>query len=79
LLGDAKVRSVNPNAEVKVMKLDLEDFRTVVTFADQVMSEVGRLDLLLLNAGINLTRFEKTKDGHEMFANCFSLVYERLS
>jgi NAD(P)-dependent dehydrogenase (short-subunit alcohol dehydrogenase family) len=69
LLKDPEVSRVNANAVVEVFKLDLADFKSVVAFADQIMHKVKRLDVLLLNAGINLARFEKTKDGHEMSVN----------
>lgn len=69
LLEDPEIRRVNASAVVEVFQLDLRDFKSVVAFADQVMHNVERLDVLLLNAGINLARFEKTKDEHEMLVN----------
>lgn len=67
LLADEEVRRVNGQADVKVLRLDLADYASVVEFADRVIREIGSLDVLLLNAGINLARFERSVSGHEMF------------
>lgn len=67
LLADDEVRRVNAQANVKVLRLDLADYGSVQEFADRVMREVDSLDVLLLNAGINRARFEKSASGHEMF------------
>ena len=66
LLADSEVRRVNPQAKVKVSQLDLVDERSVVGFANRVLSEEARLDVLLLNAGINVARWEQSPSGHEM-------------
>jgi NAD(P)-dependent dehydrogenase (short-subunit alcohol dehydrogenase family) len=78
LLEDNEVRRVNPNAVVKVLQLNLVDFKSVVAFADQVVAETKRLDALLLNAGINLARFEMTRDGHEMCVPLSSFISRRV-
>lgn len=66
LLADNEVRKVNPQAKVKVFQLDLVDEKSVDRFANRVLSEETRLDVLLLNAGINLARWEQSPSGHEM-------------
>lgn len=71
LLADDEVRRVNGQAKVKVMRLDLAEYESVRNFAEQVRGEVERLDVLLLNAGINRARFEKSPSGHEMFVDTF--------
>ena len=66
LLADSEVRRVNPQAKVKVLQLDLVDFRSIVDFANQVLREEAKLNILLLNAGINLAQFQRSPSGHEM-------------
>ena len=67
LLADAEIRRVNPNASISVLPLDLSDFTSVIRFAEIVREKISRLDVLLLNAGINLARRETSKSGHEMY------------
>lgn len=67
LLADSEVKKVNPQAKVKVFKLDLVDEKSVVSFANRVLKEESRLDILLLNAGINLAAFQTSPTGHEMY------------
>lgn len=69
LLADSEVRRVNPEAKVKVLRLDLVDEQSVVEFANRVLSEESSLDILLLNAGINLASFKQSSAGHEMYVS----------
>lgn len=69
MLADNDVQRLNPNADIRVMRLDLVDFQSVVDFADRVLKEVQSLDVLLLNAGINMAHFEKSPAGHEMYVS----------
>ena len=66
MLADSEVKRLNPKADVRIMRLDLVDFQSVCEFAGHVLEEVQDLDVLLLNAGINLAHFEKSPAGHEM-------------
>ncbi|KAL8720891.1 MAG: hypothetical protein Q9225_002309 [Loekoesia sp. 1 TL-2023] len=66
LLADAEVCRTNTTASVIVLSLDLADFDSVMRFAKMVRERFERLDILLLNAGINLARFETSKSGHEI-------------
>lgn len=66
MLADSEVQRLNPDADLRVMRLDLVDFQSVVEFSNQVLEEIQSLDVLLLNAGINLAHFEKSPAGHEM-------------
>ena len=66
MLADGEVKRLNPNADVRLMQLDLVDFQSVIDFADRVSKEVTNLNVLLLNAGINMARFEKSPAGNEM-------------
>lgn len=66
MLADSEVQRLNPHADLRVMRLDLVDFQSVVEFSNQVLEDIQSLDVLLLNAGINLAHFEKSPAGHEM-------------
>ena len=66
LLADSEVKRVNPEAKIKVSQLDLGDDQSVAAFANRTLREEERLDVLLLNAGINLARWEQSPSGHEM-------------
>ncbi|EKG19784.1 Short-chain dehydrogenase/reductase SDR [Macrophomina phaseolina MS6] len=66
LLADEQVRATNPSATVKAVDLDLSDYQSVSAFASRVLKTEDRLDVLLLNAGINLAHFSRSVSGHEM-------------
>ena len=68
LLADPEIGRINPNASISVLPLDLSDSTSAIRFAKLVRERLTRLDVLLLNAGINLARFETSKSGHEMYA-----------
>jgi len=40
------------------MQLNLEDYKSVVSFAEAVKSSVGTLDMILLNAGVGSLNWE---------------------
>lgn len=66
LLADERVQKVNPSARVTILELDLARYESVVTFARKVLDlPEKRLDLLVLNAGINLAEYHETPDGNE--------------
>ena len=68
LLADPEISHKNPTAVIKVLPLDLEDYSSVIRFADKVRQETEELDVLILNAGINLGHFEKCRaTGHERY------------
>ena len=67
LLNDREVQLKNPSADVKTFQLDLIDYDSVIRFANKVYDTTQRLDVLLLNAGMNLARYEKSPVGHEMY------------
>lgn len=56
-------RSGNP--DVEVMSLDLASFRSIRSFATDVLDRVDRLDVLLNNAGLIQLRRSETEDGFE--------------
>ena len=59
------IKSSNPNAEIKVMTLDLDDYKSVVGFANRVKKELDVLDVLLLNGGVNIMEYQLSTSGHE--------------
>lgn len=65
LLVDPAVKKYNKNPTVKVMKLDMDDYSSIQSFAKAVKAEVPIVDLLLLNAGIGILTFERSVSGHE--------------
>jgi retinol dehydrogenase-12 len=48
-----------------VWTVDQADFKSVKAFCDRASKELVRLDIVLLNAGINTSHWEVTKDGYE--------------
>ncbi|KAK7906374.1 short-chain dehydrogenase/reductase family protein [Apiospora marii] len=66
LLADEEVQKVNSSARVTVLELDLARYESVVSFAHKILDlPEKRLDLLVLNAGINLAEYQETPDGNE--------------
>lgn len=62
----AKLKAeVESDAEIKVMKLDLLDYASVVGFAKKIKDDLDALDILVLNAGIQQFNFELSQQGHE--------------
>lgn len=62
------------NANIEIMKLDLNSLRSVRNFANSYSEKYQQLDLLIENAGIMIPPFTKTEDGFEsqMGVNYFS-------
>lgn len=61
---DIEKATGRPNM-VKVWQLEMNSFRSVQTFADRVNSELGRLDIALLNAGVWNRAYNKSDEGWE--------------
>ncbi|CDZ96633.1 Dehydrogenases with different specificities (related to short-chain alcohol dehydrogenases) [Phaffia rhodozyma] len=74
LKNDPEVKEKNPEAKVEAWALDLDDYSSAIAFANKVTTELKVLDLLLLNVGVNLMRYETSKSGHErvMQINCWT-------
>ncbi|PWY82110.1 putative short-chain dehydrogenase [Aspergillus heteromorphus CBS 117.55] len=74
LRKDSEVTSKNPTAIVETFHLDLDDYRSVMKFCEQVKGEVRELDILICNGGTNIMDFQRSKTGHErvMQVNCYS-------
>ncbi|ORX40650.1 hypothetical protein BD324DRAFT_606505 [Kockovaella imperatae] len=58
-----------PGAKVDVWELDLASYASIKSFAARVEKELGTVDLLMNNAGVNLGAVKEaqmTEDGHEL-------------
>jgi len=55
----------NPEANVSVKQLDLCDFSSVRSFADEILKEEKKIDILINNAGMSGDTFKITADGFE--------------
>ncbi|MBT2679433.1 SDR family oxidoreductase [Bacillus sp. ISL-35] len=67
--GKAAVEAIlqgNPQAKIKLMKLDLADLQSVRGFTKDFVEEYDSLDLLINNAGVMIPPYGKTKDGFEL-------------
>lgn len=76
-----------PSAVVKVCKIDLTSFASVREFANQMLNDESRIDVLVNNAGLSWQERVVTEDKNEMMlqVNCLSpflltcLLAERMS
>lgn len=62
----ADIRSGTPQADVTALKLDLSDLAQVRQFADDFLTRITALDVLILNAGLFPIRREITAQDFEM-------------
>lgn len=60
-----ELQQINIDATITVLKLDMDNYRSVQSFAKTLQLEVPAVDLLLLNAGIGLYKLERSPSGHE--------------
>ena len=61
-----KILGQHPNADVKVMELDLANLISVRKFVAEFKNNYSRLDLLINNAGVMMPPYSKTADGFEL-------------
>ncbi|MFC2165999.1 SDR family NAD(P)-dependent oxidoreductase [Acidobacteriota bacterium] len=61
-----KILGLHPNADVKVMELDLANLKSVRNFTVEFKNYYNRLDLLINNAGVMMPPYSKTTDGFEL-------------
>jgi len=61
-----KIKAGHPNADVKVMELDLASLESVRRFAEKFKDGHSRIDLLINNAGVMMPPYSKTADGFEL-------------
>ena len=55
-----------PEADIKIMELDLASLISVRNFTDTFRQTFSRLDLLINNAGVMIPPYQKTADGFEL-------------
>lgn len=60
------IQFVTGNSNVKFMELDLASFKSIRTFAEEVLKSVPQIHVLINNAGLGGAPFQKTQDGYEM-------------
>lgn len=65
LLSDPVIQKQNPNANVQVLKLDMDFYTSVKDFCTLVKKEIPVIDILVLNAGTGNTVYETSGTGHE--------------
>jgi NAD(P)-dependent dehydrogenase (short-subunit alcohol dehydrogenase family) len=66
--------ALNPDVTIHVVSLQMDDFDSVIKFADQVAALTQLLDLSILNAGVGGYEYNTSKSGHEgiMQVNVYS-------
>ena len=61
-----EIKDAHPDASIEIRELDLGSLDSVRQFADSVLADFDRLDLLINNAGVMGIPERKTEDGFEM-------------
>jgi NAD(P)-dependent dehydrogenase (short-subunit alcohol dehydrogenase family) len=61
-----EIRREFPSADVTVRDLDLSSLTSVESFAEGIMKDYDRLDILINNAGVMMCPYSKTQDGFEI-------------
>lgn len=61
----AEISRETPECEILVWQLDQELWVSMVAFARRVSTELDRLDIVLLNAGLKRLEFTRSPTGHE--------------
>jgi len=64
--AEEKIKLQNPNANVKVMIVDLANLKSVREFAEKFNAGYDKLNLLINNAGVMIPPYSKTADGFEL-------------
>jgi NAD(P)-dependent dehydrogenase (short-subunit alcohol dehydrogenase family) len=64
ILADPIVQRTNPSPNVLVYELDLSSHDSVIAFARKITAELPELNILLLNAGMNLTSWTWSPSTH---------------
>lgn len=61
----AEIAQAAPECDVRVWSLDQESWASMVAFAARVRTELDRVDVALLNAGLKRLDFGRSPTGHE--------------
>eukprot|EP00057_Strongylocentrotus_purpuratus_P033097 XP_790111.3 PREDICTED: retinol dehydrogenase 12 [Strongylocentrotus purpuratus] len=62
----AEVRKRSNNNDVIFKQVDVSDLKSVRNFAEEILREEERLDILINNAGIGWTKYSMTPEGFDM-------------
>jgi len=61
-----KIKETHPEADARIMELDLANLGSVRRFAEEFSKKFSQLDLLINNAGVMMPPYTKTADGFEL-------------
>jgi len=61
-----QIKKQHPNAQIDIREIDLSSLASVKLFANDVLDNYDRLDVLINNAGIMACPFDKTQDSYEI-------------
>lgn len=61
-----EIRETFSSAIIEVRKLELNSLKSIQIFAEGILSDYERLDILINNAGVMACPFSKTEDGFEI-------------
>lgn len=61
-----EIRTSTGNDSIEVMELELGSFASIRAFAEKFLAKHDALDLLINNAGVMASPFDKTEDGFEL-------------
>ena len=61
-----EIVSLNPNANIIHIKLDLSSLQSIRAFVQQIYENETKIDLLINNAGIGADTERQTEDGFEL-------------
>ena len=64
--AEADILTSHPDASIEIRELDLASLESVGRFADSMLSDFSRLDMLINNAGVMAIPERRTADGFEM-------------
>jgi NAD(P)-dependent dehydrogenase (short-subunit alcohol dehydrogenase family) len=65
LTVEEQSKAKNPDCKIEVWQLDMLSYPSVKAFAARATSELPRLDVAVLNAGVSVSKFEKSEHGWE--------------
>ena len=61
-----EIRNEYPNAKLEIRNLDLSSLDSIKSFAEEILTDHKKLDILINNAGVMMCPYSKTKDGFEI-------------